>query len=314
MKEKITPHLNKLLHLPAIAGQYAATDADSNTLYSDPLLEDSHQPVRGLVHKYANRALIKVSYQCAAHCRFCTRIRQIGDPAGTLTNEEIAGIAGYLKAHPEIDDVILSGGDPLYTPQITIRVLEQLRNISTVKVLRIGSRLPLQSPVSLSSASVQQLLRLIDEIGKEKPCYLLLHVNAPEELTAEVRLGIGRLRKLSVSLLSQTVFLKGINDSFDSLAQLFRELYYLGIIPYYLYHCDAVKGLERFFVDIETEVQIVKRLHQELSGIACPRYVIDVKDGYGKIPMPLDFVDIAGNTISDFSGGVFVFKDALCTG
>lgn len=307
MKEKITPHIKSLLHHKDIASQYAAQEPVGPG-YSDPLMEDSHEVVKGLVHKYDNRALIKVSYQCAAHCRFCTRIRQIGDPAGTLTDVDIHNIVQYIKSNEQIDDVILSGGDPLYTPHITTRLLQELRAIPSVKILRIGSRLALQSPISFKTASIRNLLELVNNIAKTKPFFLLLHINSPKELTDEVMEVIGYLRTLPVTLLSQTVFLKGINDNFETLYELFKKAYHAGIIPYYLYHCDAVTGLEHFCVDIHAEREIVKQLHQSLSGIGCPKFVIDVADGYGKIPVPLDFINLAENIIYDYNAGLKILK------
>jgi lysine 2,3-aminomutase len=300
MKEKITPHLKKLLHHTEIAGQYAKTNGVDVAQYSDPLMEDDHEVVKGLVHKYDNRALVKVSYQCAAFCRFCTRIRQIGNPAGTLKDADIDGIAEYLNKNPQIDDVILSGGDPLYTPQITAKLLLKLREIPSVKVLRIGSRLAMQSPVSIKSKSVMQLLELINEIGAEKPFYILLHINAPQEFTPETEEAIAYLRGLNITLLSQTVFLKEINDNFETLYTLFKKIYHSGIMPYYLYHCDQVEGLENFVVDMDIERGIVTELYKKLSGISCPRYVIDIANGYGKIPVPLDFMNLASGEVMDF--------------
>lgn len=311
MKEKITPYLKKLLEQPEIYNQYVDRSIIPNTNYTDPLNEDEHEVVKGLVHKYDNRALIKVSYQCAAHCRFCTRIRQIGDPKGTLNDDNIEAIVQYLIANPHIDDMILSGGDPLYTPLVTEKLLRRLREIDSVKILRIGSRLALQSPQSIYAAPVKRLLELIDETGKQKPFFLLLHINSPKELTAEVEDAISYLRSLKVTLLSQTVFLKNVNDNFDTLYELYQKLYHMGVIPYYLYHCDAVDGLEDFAVDLQKEMDIAKKLHQTLSGIACPRFVIDVENGYGKIPVPLDFIDHANGTICDFKNDLISIEKAL---
>lgn len=299
MKEKITPHLKTLLHHAEIAAQYVKSNG-FDPQYSDPLMEDDHEMVKGLVHKYDNRALIKVSYQCAAYCRFCTRIRQIGNPAGTLTDNDIDNIAEYLQSNTQIDDVILSGGDPLYTPQITTKLLQKLRTVDSIKVWRIGSRLAMQSPISIKSKSVMQTLELVSEIGKEKPFFILLHINAPQEFTPEVEEAIRYLRTLNVTLLSQTVFLKGINDNVEALYSLFKKIYHSGIMPYYLYHCDRVEGLEKFEVEIEKERAIVTELHKKLSGISCPTYVIDVPNGYGKIPVPLDFMDTDSGEIHDF--------------
>jgi lysine 2,3-aminomutase len=317
MKEQITPHLKKLLHHTEIAGQYVKTNGLDTAQYSDPLMEDDHEVVKGLVHKYDNRALVKVSYLCAAYCRFCTRIRQIGNPAGTLSEADIDGIAEYLSANPQIDDVILSGGDPLYTPQITTKLLQRLREIPSIKVLRIGSRLAMQSPVSIKSKSVMQLLDLVSEIGQEKPFYILLHINAPQEFTPETEEAISCLRKLNVTLLSQTVFLKGINDNLETLHELFKKIYHAGIMPYYIYHCDNVEGLENFAVEMDKERALVTNLYKKLSGIGCPRYVVDVPNGYGKIPVPLDFLNPETGEVYDFKGnrsiitGLAVGKNVL---
>lgn len=302
MKEKVTPYLKGLAHADAIRRQYyASADEPTDEPYNDPLMEDDHEVVKGLVHKYTNRALIKVSYQCAAHCRFCTRIRQIGNTEGTLNNTDIVNIITYLRQHPEINDVILSGGDPLYTPQITTQLLQQIVLIDTVKVIRIGSRLPVQLPSAISSTAVAPLLDLIKEISCKVPFYILIHVNHPDELTNDALNAIRQLRTLGVSLLSQTVFLKGVNDDVLILEELYNKLYHAGVIPYYLYHCDAVSGIQHFAVDIEKETEIASMLAVRLSGIACPTYVVDVENGHGKIPMPLNFCP-SGNTLRDFKG------------
>ena len=140
MQEKFTPYLKEQFANPAIAEQYLIQPNDILHKFQnlDPLSEDTHQPVKGLIHKYENRALIKVSYRCAAHCRFCTRIRQIGTDEGDIkTDEAIQNIIGYIKQHTEITDVILSGGDPLYTPKQTLAILKELENIESIKVIRI---------------------------------------------------------------------------------------------------------------------------------------------------------------------------------
>ncbi len=284
MKEKVTPFLRKLSASPFIRKQYFAENEMTYTLYNDPLMEDSHEVIKGLVHKYTNRALIKVSYQCAAHCRFCTRIRQIGNPEGTLREADIQQIVSYLKQHPEIDDVILSGGDPFYTPRITNILLNELKKIDSVKTVRIGTRMPFHSPASFHAKPVLELLETINTIGYEKPFYVLVHIEHPDELTEETEAVIKLLRNYKITLLSQTVFLKGINDNFETLYRLFKRIYHLGIIPYYLYHCDNVKGLEHFRGDIESEKQIAQKLREALSGISCPLFVEDIENGFGKIP------------------------------
>jgi lysine 2,3-aminomutase len=287
MKEKITPFLKSIIDSEFIKKQYVISDIENNVTvdYNDPLMEDSHETVKGLVHKYKNRALIKVSFLCAAHCRFCTRIRQIGNHNGTLNNEDIKNIVNYLNEHPEIDDVILSGGDPFYTPKITLQLLQEIKDISSIKVIRIGTRLPFQSPKSFKSKTYEELFNLINEIGTSKPFYLLVHIEHPDEITEESLFAIKQLRELKVNLLSQTVFLKDINDNFETMQTLFKQLYHIGIMPYYLYHCDKVKGLEHFIGDKQKEKDIVIKLRENLSGIATPLYVEDLENGYGKIPI-----------------------------
>ncbi len=309
MREKITPYLKKLTHIPAISRQYQLSDNETeDNSYNDPLQEDEHEVVKGLVHKYANRALIKVSYQCAAHCRFCTRIRQIGKPEGTLTIKDIDNIITYLTVNKQIDDVILSGGDPLYCPSITLQILDRLQHIDSIKVLRIGSRLPLQLPSAIKAPALAPLLTHIKEISASKPFYILLHINHPSELTPEAIEAIRHLRSLGVTLLSQTVFLKGVNDDENTLTQLYKELYYAGVIPYYLYHCDNVHGIQHFAVAIARERAIATELTAKLSGIACPTYVIDIENGYGKIPVALNFTNTDANMLSDFNGNSHIIK------
>ena len=291
MKEKLTSYIRKKQHIPEIYRQYIISAAESSgNKFSDldPLHEDSHQPIKGLIHKYTNRALVKVSYRCAAHCQFCTRIRQIGSPEGDLKEEHLSGIIEYLKCHAEIDDVILSGGDPFYTPKETLWLLKELRQVSSIKVIRIGTRLPIHNPVSFNSKLIGEVLDEIKLIVQERPFYLLIHFAHPAELTAETKQVVKQLRQTGATLLGQTVFLKGINNNFEILKELFEELYFIGVQPYYLYRCDYVRGLEHFVCDLREEIEIATNLRKTLSGICCPTYIIDV-EGKGKIPLPLDF-------------------------
>lgn len=291
MNQKFTPYLEKQFSNPQIAEQYKILPHDILNKFEhlDPLEEDSHQPVKGLVHKYENRALIKVSYRCAAHCRFCTRIRQIGTNEGDLkSDDDIPNIIHYIKMHPEITDVILSGGDPLYTPKQTIEILDQLSKIQSVKVIRIGTRLPVHNPVSFKSPLVKQVLEKVKEIAEIKPFYILIHFEHPDEVTEETIQVIRQLKSIGVTLLSQTVFLKGINNNYDTLKELFEKLYWNGVTPYYIYRCDYVQGLEHFVCDMKQEIEIMTELRKVLSGIAYPTYIVDV-EGKGKIPVPLSF-------------------------
>jgi lysine 2,3-aminomutase len=305
MLEKLTPYLRKQQKSPSIYKQYIAVAGENHDRSFgglDPLSEDSKQPVKGLVHKYENRALVKVSYRCAAHCQFCTRIRQIGTADGDLSSESLSEIINYIKRHPEISDVILSGGDPFYTPKVTSWLLKELENLESVKVIRIGTRMPVQSPISFNSKLIINLLNEVSRIARHKPFYILINFEHPDELTTETKEIIQQLRNTGATLLAQTVFLKGINDDFETLKYLFEQLYFVGVQPYYLYRCDYVKGLEHFVCSLDCEVEIATKLRKSLSGIANPTYIVDV-EGTGKIPLPLNFWDRVDLTsCHDFTG------------
>jgi lysine 2,3-aminomutase len=296
MKEKYTKYIQQQLNNPAIKNQYKKLASlplgEFNSI--DPLGEDNYEVIKGLIHKYDNRALIKVSYKCAAHCQFCTRIRQIGSPDGDLSIEDINRIGKYINAHNEITDVILSGGDPFYTPKQTTQLLKLLTEIDNVRVIRIGTRLPIHNPQSFHSSSIINLLEIIKDIQQVKPVVILIHVEHPDELTIEALEVIKQLKNTNAILLSQTVFLKDINDDYQILHTLFEELFWNNVVPYYIYRCDYVKGLEHFVCDIEKEVEIMTKLRKNLSGIACPTYIVDV-EGKGKIPVPLNFWEIKTN-------------------
>lgn len=309
LKEKITPHLRKIIDSgsDAVSRQFIFSDFDvekkSKCASPDPLHEEECTLVKGIVHKYANRVLWKVSYVCAAHCQFCTRRRQVGTLEGKLSKKDIKVGLEYIAKHKEIEEVILSGGDPLFNPGDTGYILNRLMEIESVKSIRIGTRLPIHSPQAFRNPEIKKLINDLGVISKKRPIYLLMHINHPDELTRESRDVIRKLRKKGLILLSQSVFLKGINDNFETLSRLFKEIYFLGVIPYYIFRCDYVKGLEKFICGIKKEQEIMTELTKKLSGMAVPTHVFDVP-GKGKIPVPLDFWDgIDLSKCRDFEDG-----------
>lgn len=305
--EQITRHIKKMIVSGngAIEAQYRKPTGAPSPIFSDsdPLGEEIRfSPVKGLVHKYGNRILWKVSYRCAAHCQFCTRARQIGTSEGDLSEADIQRALAYVRSHPTVDDVILSGGDPFFTPTITATILNGLSQISTVRAVRIGTRLPVQSPLSFETKPLLKLMELLGQFKKNYAIFILIHFNHPTEITDDVVTVINRFHNLGIPVLSQTVFLRGINDRFEILRDLFRSLYFTRVIPYYIYRCDYAKGLERYVCDLGTEREIMTRLTSELSGIAVPTYVVDVA-GRGKIPIPLNYWTLADETrCTDFDG------------
>lgn len=306
MREKITPHLQSLIDQgkAGIARQFLKEfvadptlepQSDSRFQSFDPLSEDSHEVVKGLVHKYENRVLWKVSYLCAAHCQFCTRTRQIGTDLGNLSEEDIFGGLKYLEEHPEINEVILSGGDPFFAPQATSIIFNGLMKIKTVKSVRIGTRMPIHLPNAFGKKPIQKLLGEMEKQLSERPIFILINVEHPDELTQDVREVIRMLRAKGFLLFSQTVFLRGVNNSEEVLKDLFENLFFMGIIPYYIYRCDYVKGLETYVCSLEEEKAIMTSLRSRLSGLACPTYVVDV-EGKGKIPVPLNYWEVQNPT------------------
>jgi len=299
MKERITAHLQRKIRdgSTAIAKQFQIqATLEEHGVPNDPLGEESaFSPVKGIVHKYPNRVLWKTTYRCAAHCRFCTRIRQIGSPEGDLLDIDIESAFQYISSHPEIDDVILSGGDPFVAPKTLMKIIAGLQDIPSVRVVRIGTRLPIHSPKSMSSPQVVKALKALQSNAANFQTYVLVHTNHPDELDYEVMDALRTIRAYGFPVLSQTVFLKTINDDEEVLEDLFKKLYYSGVIPYYMYRCDYVKGLEHFVCDIAREREIMTALHKRMSGIALPQYIVDV-EGVGKIPVPLGFWDVPNIT------------------
>jgi lysine 2,3-aminomutase len=303
---QVTPHVRRKIASGsvAIARQFQVTDGDLGLQTGDdPLGEESRfSPVKGIVHKFDNRVLWKLTYRCAAHCRFCTRIRQIGSSSGDLSKADIDAALEYIRSHSEITDVILSGGDPMYVPQDAVRALKGLASIETVRVVRIGTRLPIHSPSSFKTAPILRVLETLRDNKDRQQPYILLHVNHPDEIDDEVIAALRSIQAHGLSVLSQTVLLRDINDDVAVLERLFSCLYQVGVIPYYIYRCDRVAGLERFMCELERERAIVTELHRRLAGIAVPRYVVDVA-GRGKIPVPLSFWQVSDlSSCVDFDG------------
>ncbi len=285
---KITPHLEKLAKKSqAIRKQFYPSKKELKLegKSRDPLKEEQRSPVKGLIHRYQNRALILLTLDCAAYCRFCFRRRTEEEiKKGNLNKKEIARIISYLKKHPKVTEIIISGGDPLTQPQLLKECLKELQQLKQIKVIRIGTRLPVSDPKKIN----QNLIWILKQV-KPQVLYLLLHFEHPAELTSENRKALSKLQQTGAILLSQSVFLKGINDRVEILAQLFEELVTLGVKPYYLFHNDEPLGTKHFTVDFKKEIKLMTELRKRLSGLACPMYVYDDPKSKCKIPLPLDF-------------------------
>lgn len=293
MKQLIPPYLKNLaMKSEAINLQFKRKPEEEkrHRFVPDPLGEDlEFGKMKGLVHKYPNRALIKTTFFCGAHCQFCTRFRQIGSKEGTLLDEDVDRIVFYIKRNKKISDVILSGGDPLVVPELSNYFLRELSKIDSVKVIRIGTRLPIHNPARCGKSKVVDLLEEAKRVNKEKAIYFLVHINHADELTPQAWDVLLWVKSMGIHVTTQSVFLKGINDNYVALKNLFVQLYEKGIRPYYIYRCDYVRGIERFVCSFRKEVKITTELRKNLPGLPLPTHVWDVPRGVGKVPINLDF-------------------------
>lgn len=296
----VSPYLKKLIEEKGkdagpLGLQFIAKpeveDIYLNKISHDPLDEDEHSPVPGLVYKYEGkdgtfgRALLTLTYKCASYCRFCTRGRVVGTSKPSLSVAQIDDIVRFIKSRPELNEVILSGGDPLTAPPEVLRhTLRSLSELPQIKIIRIGTRLPIHNPLAIGDSIIESIKLLEDP-------FILIHINHPDELTEETRKVIRRFRReCFATVFSQSVFLKGVNDNFETLYKLFNELAILRVRPYYLYRNDPVPWAKHFTVPFEKEVEIVTKLKANLSGLAGTfRYTVDAPNGYGKIEVPLNF-------------------------
>ena len=291
MKEyrvRITPQMLKLIKEKgdAIWKQVVpeAIEGDDLLASADPLNEDADSPVPHLVHRYPDRVLLMVTNQCPVYCRFCTRKRLVGKP-GFISKGDLERAVDYIKNHPEIRDVILSGGDPLLlTDDHLERVLKALRAVPHLEIIRIGSRVP----GSLPSRITESLCAMVK---KYHPIYMNLHFNHPDEITPEVKAACERLADAGIPLGSQTVLLKGVNDDPDVMKRLMQKLLTCRVKPYYLYQADLTQGTNHFRTTVEEGLEIIKAIQGHTSGMAVPHYVIDAPGGGGKIPLlPADYL------------------------
>jgi lysine 2,3-aminomutase len=248
-------------------------------MMEDSLAEDRHSPVPGLVHRYPDRVLMLVTTQCASYCRYCTRSRIVGDPSATFSRAEFEMQIDYLKRTPQVRDVLLSGGDPLVlAPKILEEILGRLREIPHIEIVRIGSRVPVFMPMRVTA-------ELTDMLQKYHPLWLNIHVNHPNEITAELAEACDRLTRAGIPLGNQSVLLAGVNDNVHIQRQLVQDLVRIRVRPYYLYQCDLVEGAGHFRTPVGKGIEIIEGLRGHTSGYAVPVYIIDAPGGGGKIPV-----------------------------
>jgi lysine 2,3-aminomutase len=253
-------------------------------MMEDSLAEDRHSPVPGLVHRYPDRALMLVTTQCASYCRYCTRSRIVGDPSEQFSSAEYEEMLEYIRTTPQIRDVLLSGGDPLIlAPKVLENLIASLRSIPHVEIIRIGSRVPVFLPMRVDD-------ELCSMLSRYHPLWMNIHVNHPNEITAELAAAADRLTRAGIPLGNQSVLLAGVNDCVHIQRRLVQDLLRIRVRPYYLYQCDLVEGAGHFRTPVGKGIEIMEGLRGHTSGFAVPMYVIDAPGGGGKIPLAPEYL------------------------
>lgn len=272
----------------------------------DPLGEDRHSPAPGIVHRYPDRVLFLVTDFCSTYCRYCTRSRLVGKGGHRSDVLSWQSALDYIRAHGEVRDVLLSGGDPLTLPTMKIEwLLSQLRQIPHVEIVRIGTKVPAVLPQRITSSLVRMLRRY-------HPLLMSLHFTHPDEITPETAAACNRLADGGISLGSQTVLLSGVNDDVSTMKALMHALVRNRVRPYYLYQCDPIPGSSHFRTSVERGLSIIRGLRGHTSGYCVPSYVIDAPGGGGKIPLQPDSLlerDAQGVALRNYEGRVFHYPD-----
>ncbi|MGE9297038.1 MAG: KamA family radical SAM protein [Puniceicoccales bacterium] len=251
----------------------------------DPVGEEGTMPVEGIVHRYPDRVLFLVTDRCASYCRYCTRSRLVSNAQDYNFHPEFESGLKYIEEHPEIRDVLLSGGDPLLLSNRKLDyLLGRLRAIPHVEFIRIGSRIPVFLPQRIND-------ELTDIFKKHGPIWMSIHVNHPRECTEELFNACERLSFAGVPLGNQSVLLKGVNDDPEVMKSLVHRLLMMRVRPYYLYQCDLITGSRHLRADVKKGIEIIQHLRGHTTGYAVPQYVIDAPGGGGKVPINPDYIE-----------------------
>jgi lysine 2,3-aminomutase len=267
----------------------------------DPIGDETHSPVEGIVHRYPDRVLLKLVNACAVYCRFCFRREMVGPGRGGLAPAVLDRALAYVENHPEIWEVILTGGDPLVLSARRLKdVVTQLAAIAHVKVIRVHTRVPVAAPERVTAALVRAL-------RTSKATFVVLHANHPRELTAKVRAACARFIDAGIPMLAQSVLLRGVNDDAQTLGALLRALVECRIKPYYLHHADLAPGTAHLRTTIAEGQALLRALHGRTSGLCQPTYVLDIPGGHGKSPIGPNYLSADGAVVEDYCGRLHAY-------
>jgi len=273
----------------------------------DPIGDDRFTPVEGIVHRHPDRVLLKPVHVCPVYCRFCFRRETVGRGGRALSADELRAALDYVRAHEEVWEVILTGGEPLVLSARRLgQIVRELDAMPHVGVVRVHSRVPVVDPGRVTGELVGALR------SGETPVWVVVHTNHPRELGPAARAALARLADAGVPLLAQTVLLRGVNDDAEVLAELFRTLVRLRVKPYYLHHGDLARGTGHLRTTIEEGQALMRELRRRVSGTCLPTYVLDVPGGHGKVPVGPSYLEATdeGWRVEDVGGEVHRYPPA----
>jgi lysine 2,3-aminomutase len=298
----ITPEMRALIHSPddPIGRQFIPDPAELITATfesADPIGDDALSPVKGVVHRYPDRALLKPLLVCPVYCRFCFRREHVGPGGGVLTDFELQTAYAWFAAHPEVTEVILTGGDPLMlSPRRLQGIIAALSAMPHIRTIRLHSRVPVADPSRLTD-------ELAAAMETDRSLWLVVHANHAREFTPGAHAALRRVRVLGIPLLGQSVLLRGVNDNVAALEALYRAMIAARMKPYYLHQLDPAPGTARFQVSIEEGRALLEAIRGRVTGLAWPTYVLDIPGGYGKVPVGPEYRQADGS-VRDIHGMV----------
>jgi len=303
----LSPAMNSIIQTPddPIARQFVPSEAELVTLpneLSDPIGDLAFSPLPGLVHRYPDRVLFKITHICPVYCRFCFRREMVGPgKSDALSRSDIDAALNYISTHKEIWEVIFTGGDPLALSARRIEALMlRLKVVKHVKIVRFHTRVPVVSPHLITAALVSALH------AAKKTVYIALHANHPREMTIAARGACAALVESGISMVSQSVLLRGVNDNAEVLAELMRAFVEARVKPYTINHGDLAPGTSHFRLSIEEGQELMRQLRGRVSGLCQPNYILDIPGGHGKSPIGPNY--LRNGEIQDYHGNWHIYE------
>jgi len=315
LKMRISPHIATLMYPDdpedPIRKQFIPSakellSLEDSNLFADVNADNNYSPVYGLIHRYPTKVLVFPSNYCGTYCRYCFRRKLSRDIENTLSKNQLNTVIDYISKNPNIEEVILSGGEPLVLSDNALGwILDSLKKIPHVQLIRIHTRLPVTIPYRITS-------NLVSVLKKYYPIFIVIHVDTPREITEPMKNAVAQLVDNGIPCFASTPLLKGINDDEKTLRSLWLELLKIRVKPYYLFHSDPVKGLRHFMVPLERGIEIIRNLYDQMSGLAMPHYCFNVPNGGGHVLINHNYlhkISAGRYLITTFDGKQFEYNE-----